>query len=232
MQGFVVLCKTAAQRPASGVLPLLQLWIDPIARGGPENMAVDQWLAETATVAVLRSYRWTPGWGSFGYFVKRAELPANGLQWVRRWTGGGIVDHRQDWTYTLFAPRGTELAEARGGASYRVIHGAVAMALTASGIAARLAGPAAPAAGGECFIQPVEHDLLDPLGRKIAGAGQRRTARGLLHQGSVITCPPVAEALAAVLAREVEPVAYSPGEALISSIAAGRYGAEEWAYRR
>jgi lipoate-protein ligase A len=215
-----------------GVLPLLQLWIDPVDRDGPENMAVDQWIAETSNLPVLRSYRWKPGWGSFGYFVKRADLPPNGLRWVRRWTGGGIVDHRADWTYTLFVPRGGELAEARGAASYRVIHSAVVSALQGAGTSARLAGPAAPAAGGECFIQPVEHDVLDSAGRKIAGAGQRRTARCLLHQGSVASSPPLAESLAAALANEVVPIALCPVEAAISAIAAGRYASEDWTFRR
>ena len=214
------------------MLPHLQLWIDPLPREGPENMAVDQWIAETAELPVLRSYRWTPGWGSFGYFVKHAELPSHGLRWVRRWTGGGIVDHRADWTYTLFIPRGQELAEARGAESYREIHTALVSALSSTGMSARLAGPAAPAAGGECFIQPVEYDLLDPAGRKIAGAGQRRTVRGLLHQGSVASTPPAPEPLAVALARQILPLALDPPGKVISDIAADRYARAEWTFRR
>jgi lipoate-protein ligase A len=110
------------------VLPLLDLWIDPVPRDGPENMAVDEWLAETCGTPVLRSYRWTPGWGSFGYFVKTVDLPEWGLRWVRRWTGGGIVDHRTDWTYTLFVPNGFGLAEVKGGESSRAIHAALFVA--------------------------------------------------------------------------------------------------------
>ena len=96
----------AGNATVSAVLPQLQLWLDPVQSDGPENMALDQWLAETCDAPVLRRYRWTPGGGSFGYCVKTADLPASGLKWVRRWTGGGIVDHRADWTYTLFVPRG------------------------------------------------------------------------------------------------------------------------------
>jgi lipoate-protein ligase A len=36
----------------------------------------------------------------------------------------------------------------------------------------------------QCFIAPVRNDLL-ANGRKIAGGAQRRTKRGLLHQGSI-----------------------------------------------
>ncbi|MCW1884925.1 hypothetical protein OKA04_09315 [Luteolibacter flavescens] len=222
------------------MLPHLQLWPDPTPRDGPENMAVDQWLAETCEVPVLRSYRWLPGWGSYGYFVKTADLPDHGgdLRWVRRWTGGGIVDHRADWTYTLFIPRGHALAEARGAESYRVIHAALVTALRAGGVEARLSGEMPPAAGGECFLQPVEHDVLDAAGRKIAGAGQRRTARGLLHQGSVAVSAPgeslhaQALALATALAGQVSEREFFPDTGWLEEVVADRFGSAAWQARR
>jgi lipoate-protein ligase A len=214
------------------VLPLLHLWIDPVPRDGPENMAVDEWLAETCDTPVLRSYRWLPGWGSCGYFVKTVEWPAWPVRWVRRWTGGGIVDHRADWTYTLFVPNGFGLAEAKGGESYRVIHAALVEALRAAGVDARLAGILPPAAGGECFLQPVEHDVLDATGRKIAGAGQRRTASGLLHQGSVAAGCSEPAGLAGALAATVVPRDFSPDPAVLARKVAERYSEEGWTTRR
>ncbi len=213
------------------MLPLLHLWIDPVARDGPENMAVDEWLAETRDIPVLRSYRWAPGWGSFGYFVKTAELPAWGLRWVRRWTGGGMVDHRADWTYTLFIPNGFGLAEARGAESYRVIHSALVVALREVGIDARLSGAMPPAAGGECFRQPVEYDVLDAAGRKIAGAGQRRTARGLLHQGSVAAGGPVAAEMAGALAETVLRKDFEPDPGWLEDKIRARYSGDGWSSR-
>jgi lipoate-protein ligase A len=214
------------------VLPQLQLWLDPVARDGPENMAVDQWLAENCEAPVLRSYRWTPGWGSFGYFVKTADLPPHGLRWVRRWTGGGIVDHRADWTYTLFVPRGFGLAEARGAESYRVIHAALVSALRATGIEARLSGEMPLAIGGECFLQPVEHDVLDATGRKLAGAGQRRTVRGLLHQGAVAGREDHGSVLAKALADKVLCREFEPDAGWVAEVAAARYGCAAWQERR
>ena len=195
-------------------------------------MAVDQWLAETCEVPVLRSYRWTPGWGSFGYFVKASDLPSSGVRWVRRWTGGGIVDHRADRTYTLFVPRGYGLAEAKGGESYRVIHAAVVSALRAGGIEAHLSGETPSAIGGECFLQPVEYDVMDATGRKIAGAGQRRTTRGLLHQGSVASPVAHAEALAEALATNVIATGFTPDPAWLREVVAGRYASPSWLTRR
>jgi lipoate-protein ligase A len=229
MQGFDSIRVACKQ---SRVLPLLHLWTDPVPREGPENMAVDEWLAETAEVPVLRSYRWTPGWGSLGYFVKTADLPPLDLRWVRRWTGGGIVDHRTDWTYTLFIPRGHDLAEARGAESYRVIHAALVAALRGGGHAVNLAGPSAPALGGECFLQPVEHDVLDAAARKIAGAGQRRTARGLLHQGSVAVPDSHPDSLAQALAQRVETRDFSPDPGHLAGKIATRYGSAAWNGRR
>ena len=151
---------------------------------------------------------------------------------MRRWTGGGIVDHRADWTYTLFVPRGFDLAEARGAESYRVIHAALVAALRAAGIEARLSGEMPPAVGGECFLQPVEHDVLGASGLKLAGAGQRRTIRGLLHQGSVAGPACHAEMLANALADKVLCAEFKPGPASIAETAAARYGSAGWHGRR
>ena len=169
------------------MLEQLKLWMDPVAREGPEAMAVDEWLLENCSVPVLRVYSWKGAWGSLGYFGKLEEAKASlpGLQWVRRWTGGGLVDHRNDWTYTLAIPAKSAVSRMKGAESYRWIHQALAIALQAEGIAASLSGGGAETGAALCFHNPVSHDIVTPTGTKLAGAGQRRTHRGLLHQGSV-----------------------------------------------
>ncbi len=204
-------------------------------------MAVDEWLWETAAEPVLRIYRWSGNWGSIGCFGRldeaRAALP--GLDWVRRWTGGGTVDHRRDWTYTLVVPAGEPLAALRGAESYRVIHRALAAALIEEGRTAELAGLSPAAAGGLCFVKPVEHDLLDAGGCKLAGAGQRRNRAGLLHQGSVAL--PVTDAsasilrarrLAAALAGSFRETEFHPPAEDLRARIARRYGNPEWTARR
>lgn len=223
------------------MLERLSLWVDAVPRQGPEAMAVDEWLWETAATPVLRIYRWQGSWGSIGCFGRLAEarmaLPE--LDWVRRWTGGGTVDHRHDWTYTLVAPPGEGLARARGAESYRIIHGALAAMLTAEGHAVALAGAALPVAGGLCFVQPVEHDLLDGGGRKLAGAGQRRSRMGLLHQGSVSlqAVDPARSArrarrLAAELAENFDEIEFQPQADDLQKRIARRYGNPSWTMRR
>ena len=168
----------------------LLFWRDSEPRSGPENMAVDQWLLESTPEPVLRVYRWAGDWLSLGYFGRlrdadalRRESP--GLQVVRRPTGGGLVDHRRDRTYTLAIPRTHPLATLRGAESYRAIHAALAEALRRSGTEVELVTATPEASSPECFVSPVQWDLVDRAGGKVAGAGQRRTRHGLLHQGSV-----------------------------------------------
>ena len=220
-----------------GVIDRLSLWMDEEARDGPSNMAVDEWLLESSDVPILRVYRWAENWGSYGYFVPDAEakLALKGLFRVRRWTGGGIVDHRADWTYTLVLPRGEALAEMRGAESYRLIHQALAEALVAGGVECRVAGSRIASPGGECFKKAVEFDLLGSTdGRKIAGAGQRRTSRGLLHQGSLASGADEALGmrLAESLAKDVMLAKLSPDEEQLRAILSQKYATEAWATRR
>jgi lipoate-protein ligase A len=222
------------------VFQTLRLWVDPLRRSGPESMAVDEWLLETATAPLLRVYRWQGDWASVGYFGKIAEAQAAipRVSWVRRWTGGGIVDHRADWTYTLVVPQAEPLASWRGTEIYRAIHAALADALVAEGIAARLCGGDEETGAALCFENPVNHDLLGPDGRKLSGAGQRRSRQGLLHQGSVLAaCGELdsqqrAEALAGRLARCWQPFHAQPEPLDLAQRVTARYARDGWTSRR
>ena len=164
---------------------------DPVARSGAVNMALDEVLLDTAGDAVLlRLYGWAEPTVSFGCFetAASARQVACGRGVVRRWTGGGIVEHGEDLTYSLCVPRSCPFAALRGAESYRRIHAAVARALGRCGTsAASHEAPGTPTAASTvnaCFERPVLHDLIDG-GRKIAGGAQRRNRTGLLHQGSI-----------------------------------------------
>ncbi len=216
----------------------LQLWMDPVARPGPAAMAVDEWLLETATTPVLRVYRWLGDWGSVGYFGSLGDAMAAlpGLTWVRRWTGGGTVDHRADWTYTVVAPAGEALAGCRGAESYRHLHAALAATLVGEGIQARLSTGADETGMALCFANPVSHDLVGPAGIKLAGAGQRRTRLGLLHQGSLAVSDghstQRAEAFAGHLAKTWTTTDFEPPAEVIARKIAERYGRQAWTDRR
>ena len=168
----------------------LKVWLDTVPRSGPENMAVDEWLMKgIGEFPVLRIYGWEGDWVSLGYFQSLAEAKrifGKAPNYVRRWTGGGIVDHREDLTYTLAIPRENELAKTRGNESYCAIHAEIARCLGEGGLACQLTKEDSTSQSAACFKNPVAWDLLGDDGKKLAGAGQRRTRWGILHQGSVV----------------------------------------------
>jgi lipoyl(octanoyl) transferase len=153
------------------------------------NMALDEALLEAMPRLrrpVLRFYSWTRPAASFGYFQRHAEVerltPLRPL--VRRPTGGGIVPHEADWTYSLVFPASHHWYAIAAVESYRRVHQWVKAAFAGLDIQTELAGPAHRLAPGQCFVGYVQFDLLW-RGQKIAGAAQRRRRDGLLIQGSV-----------------------------------------------
>jgi lipoate-protein ligase A len=153
------------------------------------NMALDQALLEATPrlgQPVLRFYSWTERAASFGYFQKIAEVncltPLRPL--VRRPTGGGIVPHDADWTYSLVFPTRHEWYSLAATESYQRVHEWIQAAFAEIGVVADLAPANSDAPPGQCFVGYVKSDVLCG-GRKIAGAAQRRTRDGLLIQGSV-----------------------------------------------
>ena len=160
--------------------------LDPEPHDATLNMALDEVLLASAAGPVLRVYRWARPSVSFGYFGKIADVEATwpGREMVRRWTGGGIVPHGADVTYTLIVPRSSTFFRLGPAESYRVIHELIAALLVAEGNGVRMAATANPKISEACFENPARYDLIANTG-KIAGAAQRRTRAGLLHQGSI-----------------------------------------------
>ena len=159
-------------------------------RGGPAfNMALDEALLEAVERLgrpVLRLYGWREPAASFGYFQKFAEVAQDTLlrPLIRRPTGGGLVPHDVDWTYSLAFPPGHEWHSLCAEESYRRAHEWIQATFTQLGVETELAACCNKSAPGECFVGYEKHDLLWH-GRKIAGAAQRRNKLGLLIQGSV-----------------------------------------------
>lgn len=153
------------------------------------NMAVDAALLETASTLsspLLRFYAWTEDAATFGYSqdfgVVQTMTRLRPL--VRRPTGGGIVEHDADWTYSVVVPACDPWHALSARESYRKIHEWMREAFAAACVATELSPCCAREAPGRCFAGAERHDLLLD-GRKIAGAAQRRTRCGLLIQGSV-----------------------------------------------
>jgi lipoate-protein ligase A len=208
--------------------------LDPEPHSAPLNMAIDEILLRQADEPCLRIYRWSEPAVSFGYFerIDGVETMALGRDLVRRWTGGGIVEHGDDLTYTLLIPRGHPFFRYTAPESYRLIHEVIAGALADEGMSTQLVAVAAPSTAAACFTSPVQHDLVAG-GIKIAGAAQRRTRWGLLHQGSIQTrrqpCPALAEKLAHAFGEKTSK-RYLTAQSLESAVllAENKYAALSW----
>lgn len=179
-----------------------------------ENMALDFLLLQRYPESVprFRHYEWRGPAFTFGFSQKiifiRASLPIDEhFDLCRRPTGGGLVDHRHDWTYALVLPRCHPLYDERAPESYRIVHECLAKALGALGQPAAVKtaceeveriNPAAfsgeascrqgtpPAGPGICFRRAELYDVVNlRTGAKIAGAAQKRNKHGLLFQGSI-----------------------------------------------
>jgi lipoate-protein ligase A len=164
--------------------------------GAAENMALDFLLLQRypePAAPRFRHYEWRGPAFTFGYSQKiefvRAHLPAGEhFDLCRRPTGGGIVDHRNDWTYALVLPRGHVLYDERAAQSYRIVHECLAASLVASGQPAEVKRECDPkeTGPGVCFQHAELYDVINTrTGRKIAGAAQKRNKHGLLFQGSI-----------------------------------------------
>ncbi len=161
------------------------------------NMAIDWWMLHSYPETDLPRFRHY-GWGekawTFGYSQPWESIWASkedGIEsLIRRPTGGGIVDHRNDWTYTLVVPAQHPLCILPATESYCCLHKIIAQSLGEGGLTSSLAPP--PERGNEplvakaCFSRAERYDVVSSCsGQKIAGAAQKRNKHGLLFQGTI-----------------------------------------------
>lgn len=164
-----------------------------------EHMALDETLVrERAGQVTLRFYNWTPGPAlTFGYAQAVREVRAQAAaqhftgEICRRPTGGGVVYHVDDLTFSLIFP-----SIEKPTAIYKNLHGAIQAALTLSGLSAQLFDKKLPASAyapsqhhqaSACFTNPVENDLMQANGQKMLGGAIRRFGNTVLYQGSLQT---------------------------------------------
>ncbi len=173
------------------------LHILPVRTGAAaENMALDFLLLQrypAPPAPRFRHYEWRGPAFTFGFsqkieFVRGSLPPGEHFDLCRRPTGGGMVDHRNDWTYTLVLPRGHALYDERAAQSYRIVHECLAKALVELGQPAAVKMECEPCEDGPtvCFQRAELYDVVNTsTGLKIAGAAQKRNKHGLLFQGSL-----------------------------------------------
>jgi lipoate-protein ligase A len=166
-----------------------------IVASGSYNMALDQVLLEMAAEGrfkpTLRFYRWYPPALSIGRFQKITDIDleacgAQGIDVVRRPTGGRSILHLEDFTYSLILPSGFALPDGVVEA-YTFICGAILVALDRLGLKATVQSKnndRYPQMGGACFSASTQADL-EFMGRKICGSSQVRRKGAVLQHGSI-----------------------------------------------
>jgi lipoate-protein ligase A len=212
------------------------IWVEDLCpRSAALNMAIDEALLGQPSIApIFRTYGWLFPSVSFGYFSKwavvREQYPDGEL--VRRWTGGGAVEHGGDFTYSLIIPGPEKLFKAR--ALYRALHLSIAETFREHGKPVALSKGLDDGPSVNCFDRPVQHDVTFE-GAKIAGAAIRRLRDRLLLQGSIQRTDlwpdlgvHLAKRLSAVVRRQpVLPVTINEA----THIANEKYGTDAWTRR-
>lgn len=174
------------------------LWCDG-AYDVAENMRRDAALlaaAEAGAEPVLRLFRFVPAGITLGMHqcpertLHLARCRADGIGWAVRPTGGRAIFHDAEWTYSLAAPIrdpdwGGDLRTAYARASTLVLASLRRLGVPAAFAPRTLANRGGESGAGACFAAAASHELTIQ-GRKLAGSAQRRTATGLLQQGSIL----------------------------------------------
>jgi len=171
--------------------------VEPLeASPGAWQMALDEALLDDATaredfVPTLRLYVFRPGCLSLGRTqayssVDVAAAREQGLELVRRVTGGSGVLHHGELTYSFVArvaPPFTDSIEQ----NYTLLSEAIATGLARRfGVHAELepSRPERSPANGACFLTPALKELK-VAGRKLVGSAQRRQRGAFLQHGAL-----------------------------------------------
>jgi lipoate-protein ligase A len=184
----------------TGTDPTAWRLIDTGQLSGSENMAIDEALLDCfrpgESLPLLRLYGWSPPAFSCGRFQKPDEIldlercREAGIPVVRRITGGGVIYHTEELTYSLVCPVAF-IGATRGvrDAFFRLTAFLLAfyrnLGLAAGHAAETYSGPRRL---GErtplCFAGVEQCDILIN-GRKIGGNAQRRLKEVIFQHGSI-----------------------------------------------
>jgi len=162
---------------------------------GSYNMAVDDFLFESLgkePVTFLRFYAWKRPTVSIGCSQDIREVlnlefcQKNRIDIVRRITGGKLVLHHREVTYSVCSSDVTAFTSSLS-RSYKKISEALITGLKKLDIPAYLAGdddPSYSRSSLPCFSYPAQNEIK-VKNRKIVGSAQKRAAHKFIQHGSI-----------------------------------------------
>ncbi|MFQ5754133.1 MAG: biotin/lipoate A/B protein ligase family protein [bacterium] len=178
-----------------------KIWrfIDTGAADGAFNMAVDEGLARCTNSAepILRVYRWQPFTISIGYHQNLDELDLNkckkdGVDVVRRPTGGRAIFHAHEVTYSIIIPKQSVWYANKTLEIYNHISSALVKGLQYIGMPVKLDRKdhyepdfADYNQRFACFASTAKYEI-QYQSKKLVGSAQRRFENALLQHGSII----------------------------------------------
>lgn len=149
-------------------------------------------LATLSDRPILHLYSWAEPSLTYGYFIKPEKFihAGSSIAMSRRPTGGGIVFHTADLAFSVLVPTTSQNTLD----NYNYINSFVLKAVKKFLGSNPNLLPNEPVALDEasrhfCYAKPTKYDVMLG-GRKIAGAAQRQTKQGFLHQGSIAIAVP------------------------------------------
>ena len=174
------------------------LLIDDAPGSGARNMAVDEFLLERAEseggAPVLRLYSFDPPAVTLGFHqdaaraVDAGAASADGVDVVRRITGGRALLHDGELTYSVTALTGPPFGEALSD-TFTAIAGVIVAALRRIGIEAQLGSArhvsVEKSMTSPCLVSTSRHEITAG-GRKISGSAQRRAGGAFIQHGSIL----------------------------------------------
>lgn len=166
---------------------------------GPFNMAADDLmlrLVSETPMMILRLYRWSRPTASLGRSqplhasVDLEFCRQHGVDIVRRPTGGQVVLHDDEITYSFASSDPSMFEDPSPYGAYRRISAGLVSGFARVGLdvemAPRMRRAALARRTDPCFLEAGYSELLH-AGRKIAGSAQRRFRGRLLQHGSILT---------------------------------------------
>lgn len=175
--------------------------IDSGSQKGVDLMTKDRTLLnEIDRVPILHFYDWAEPTATYGLLTKpeahlsQKALQQDGIHLAQRPTGGGILFHLYDLAFSLVLPKTHPLVCENTLANYRWINQIVAEAVTPFVPLPLTLLPQTTSNNRSslerfCMAKPTPYDVLCD-NKKLIGAAQRKTKKGLLHQGTISLCLP------------------------------------------
>jgi lipoate---protein ligase len=181
-----------------------------------ENMEKDRQLLMdlgTQINPILHLYNWKNLSITFGHFVQIEKVlrvdraKGMGIDLAKRPTGGGVVFHLWDLAFSVLVPTTCPIFSENPLKNYACINRviqriAIDFLKTETNLMEKETLNTNKNCSNFCMAHPTKYDVVI-MNKKIAGAAQRKTRHGFLHQGTIALIPSDKKILSELLEEEI-----------------------------